>query len=236
MAPLNALETWSVRSGRETKQPKSKCFIVSEGANTEYWYLESLALRLAKMGVPELIELKPVKRTGGERDDSAPKKLAEHAKRIIEDEDGEFGYDDETDRVVMVFDADIYKGREAKFLNELAEYSAFAQVAVTYPSFELFLLLHLENAIREWIEPNKDAILKNDFVGASRRYLDRLASEALGMNVKKNSSVGNLAVDFDRAAAAEKELNQNPRLAIGRLTSNVGAVISGLIQEGSRAE
>lgn len=77
MPPLNSLETWSVRSSRGNRKPKSKCFFIGEGPNTEYWYLKSLAVRLAKMNAPELIELRPVERTGNERNQSAPKKLLE---------------------------------------------------------------------------------------------------------------------------------------------------------------
>lgn len=96
MSPLLPLDTWSARAIRPEVAPKSKCFLVGEGANTEYWYLESLAERLAKMNVPELIELKPVKRTGDDRNQSAPRSLLEQAKRIRADEDGEFGFDVET--------------------------------------------------------------------------------------------------------------------------------------------
>lgn len=67
MSPLLPLDTWSARAIRPEVAPKSKCFLVGEGANTEYWYLESLAERFAKTNVPELIELKPVKRTGDDR-------------------------------------------------------------------------------------------------------------------------------------------------------------------------
>ena len=61
MPPLNSLDTWSSRNEWKVEKPKSKCFLIGEGANTEYWYFDSLATRLAKEGKPELIELKPVK-------------------------------------------------------------------------------------------------------------------------------------------------------------------------------
>ena len=93
MAPLNALDTWSVRSPSPERQPKAKCFLVGEGANTEYWYLEELANLLARQGKPKLIELKPVERTGAQRNQSSPKKLLEHAVEIYDDEGGVYGFE-----------------------------------------------------------------------------------------------------------------------------------------------
>lgn len=66
MAPLNSLGTWAVRSSGGRRRPKSRCFFIGEGPNTEFWYLSGLAERLARMDVPELIELRTVERTGDE--------------------------------------------------------------------------------------------------------------------------------------------------------------------------
>lgn len=53
MPPLNSLDTWSSRNEWKVEKPKSKCFLIGEGANTEYWYFDSLATRLAKEGKPD---------------------------------------------------------------------------------------------------------------------------------------------------------------------------------------
>lgn len=147
MAPLNSLSIWSVRSAGGNRRPKSKCFFIGEGPNTEFWYLSGLAERLARMDVPELIELRAVERTGDEKGQSAPVKLLDHARKVKDDADGRFGFDPELDSVVVFFDADIYKGDEERYLRELKAFDGVADVAVTYPSFELFLLLHLDDAV-----------------------------------------------------------------------------------------
>lgn len=235
MPPLNSLETWSVRSARGGRKPKSKCFFIGEGPNTEYWYLESLAVRLAKMNAPELIELRPVERTGNERNQSAPKKLLEQARLIRGDADM-FGFDPETDRIVVFFDADVYKGDSERYASDLGMFSGVAEVAVTNPSFELYLLLHLDDALEEYVLPNEEEILGNGYVGGKRRYVEKLASDALGFNVKHNEKVGELARRFGVAVMNERALNQDPSQSIGRLTSNVGARIMEIMHTGASSE
>ena len=235
MSPLLPLDTWSTRAVRAERAPKSKCFLVGEGANTEYWYLESLAERLAKMDIPELIELKPVERTGDDRNQSAPRSLLAQARRIREDEDGEFGFDETADRIVVLFDLDVYKGDAKLYSADLEGFDGVAQVAVTNPSFELFLLLHADDALNRVILPNEEEILRNAYFGR-RRFVEKLACDELGMNVKRNRAVGKLAYRFEIAARAEAALNQDPVIAIGALTSNVAASITEVIREGSSPE
>ena len=105
-------------------------------------------------------------------------------------------------------------------------------MAVTNPSFELFLLLHLDGAVERIVLPNEREILRNGYVGR-RRFVEKLASDELGMNVKRNHAVGELAGRFEVAARAESMLNQDSTKAIGKLTSNVAASISAVIRDGS---
>ena len=234
MPPLNSLETWSVRSSRGNRKPKSKCFFIGEGPNTEYWYLKSLAVRLAKMNAPELIELGPVERTGNERNQSAPKKLLEQA-QLIRDDAETYGFDPNADRIVVFFDADVYKGDSGLYMSDLDMFSGVAEVAVTNPSFELYLLLHLDDALEKYVLPNEEEILGNGYVGR-RPYVEKLASDVLGFNVKRNEKVGELARRFGVAAMNERALNQDPSQSIGRLTSNVGARIMEVMHTGASSE
>ena len=135
--------------------------------------------------------------------------------------------------MVIVFDADVYKGHEEEYASDLAMFSGLAQVAVTYPSFEVFLLLHVEGACEDILIPNSEAIVNNGYVGGHRRCVEKLASDALGVNVKKNPAVGRFADFFERAAEEEKKINRDPRNAIGTLTSNVGMVLARIIEQGN---
>ncbi len=235
MPPLNSLDTWSSRTEWKVEKPKSKCFLIGEGANTEYWYFDSLATRLAKEGKPELIELKPVERTEGEKNQSSPKKLLEHAIAVMNGQVNGSDFIKGSDRVVVVFDVDVFKNNPDGYATLLKDFRRERiEVAVTYPSFELYLMLHKPGALETTILPHKNDIVENGHApGSRRRYIEKLASDELGMNLKTNHHVGDLASNFETALVAETRLNQNPDLAVGRLTSNVAKTIQGVIDDGA---
>lgn len=233
MAPMLPLETWSIRAQEPDLRPVSKHYFICEGANTEYWYLSGLATRLAKEGIPELIELKPVKRTGIDANVSAPRRLLGQACEIREDVNGEFEFDPATDGITIVFDVDVYKGDERRYLEDLDDMEKVAEVAVTNPGFELFLLLHAPNAIDDIIRPNAEALLNNRHAANSkRRIADKLVSDVFAINPKSNPEISSLSSSFNRAVQAEKFLNQDARKAIGRLTSNIGKSIFEIVELG----
>lgn len=228
MPPLNALDTWTVRNASKNRQPKSKCFIIGEGAHTEYKYLRALSLRLAKQGIPKLIEIKPVRRSGAERNHSAPTRLRDQAISIRKNEDNKFGFEEDSDQVVVIFDADIFKNRPERLDAILSSFDGVAIPALTNPCFELFLLLHKENAVQDIILPNAEALFENVAFEGKRRIADKLVSDTFGIN-PKSGRVDKLSEKFELAAEAEKALNQDLSLASEMLTSNVGLVLSGII-------
>lgn len=136
----------------------------------------------------------------------------------------------------MFFDADVYKGDSERYASDLGMFSGVAEVAVTNPSFELYLLLHLDDALEKYVLPNEEEILGNGYVGGKRRYVEKLASDVLGFNVKHNEKVGELARRFGVAVMNERALNQDPSQSIGRLTSNVGARIIEVMHAGASSE
>ena len=233
MPPIIAMGTWNERGASAPLKPKSRCFVVAEGANTEYWYLSNLATMLSKRNLPERIEIVPIRRTGDDRNKSHPRALIEQAKKIQDDVDGSFGFERDIDRIVAVFDADVYKGDASRYVADLAEFDGVAQVAVTNPSFELFLVLHVEGAVERYLVPHREEILANGYYeGTRRRFISKLANDVLGMNTKSNRDVARLAESFDVAARQERLLNQDPRSAMNDLTSNIALTIEGLIEEG----
>ena len=100
-------------------------------------------------------------------------------------------------------------------------------VAVTNPAFELFLLLHFDNSYETDILPNAEAILENKKEG-NQTFIYRLLLQRTGMNSKKNSRIGELALKIETAISQEKQLNQNPNNCHGQLTSNIGFVIDSI--------
>ena len=128
--------------------------------------------------------------------------------------------------MVIVFDADIFEKRSPHY-EELLKMAHESQdiLAVTNPSFELFLLLHYEGSLESDILPNAPAILENAKEG-NQTFVYRLLLNRSGMNSKKNPQIGTLAENIETAILQEKGLNQDIAQCHGQLTSNIGKVIS----------
>lgn len=229
MAPINPIGTWSCRREFGTRKPKSKYFIICEGSKTEQAYFEALSRSLAEEGIPALSELKPVQRTGEDETNSDPRRLFTYADEIRNE--AAFDFDAETDQTVLVLDLDVYRRRPRGSLErDLRDCLGENLLAVTNPSFELYLLLHKENAYRDLVVPNEDQLFENKKEG-KRRFSDRLFSEAYGINPKSNAKVGALCKDHEIAEVEERSLNRSLRYAGTRLTSNVGEVIRAMKDE-----
>lgn len=232
MPPLLDRGTWNLRNEPSGRKPKGRCFLLAEGANTEYWYLERLSSVLAKRNLPKRIEMVPIERTEEDRNKSNPHALFDQVLRIRDGGCEDYGFEEDNDIVVVVFDVDIYRRDAQQYVPDIQKLDSVARVAVTNPSFELFLLLHLEGAVDSIIEPHCEEILRNGFYPETRRrYIEFLASQALGMNTKHNKRIANLAERFDVAVRQETRLNQNPERALDCLTSNVACVIQGIVKE-----
>ena len=163
-----------------------------------------------------------MEKTGKDETVSNPKALIEFAE--IQKKVASNKFDMKHDRMVVVFDADIYKNKPEQYKEILELGNPNNILVVTYPSFELYLLLHYDGTCKEIILPNAELILENKKIG-KKRYVGKLFSDKSGMNSKENPAVGELAINIDIAIEQEKMLNQDINNAIGHLTSNVGKVI-----------
>lgn len=225
MPPLNDITTWErfTDTGEEV-QPKSRLYLLYEGSNTEEFYFSKLLVHLNRLGLPRYVAVERCVRTGDDETASNPKRLLKLAKdEILESESFLEG-----DEIAIVFDTDVYAHKEDEYEDLLRRYAEEGvQPYVTFPSFELFLLLHLHDGYEKWVLPNESEIIQNRKV-KGRRYVERLFSEASGMNPKTNEKVGDLEKLHELACEEEKQLNQEAEKAIGRLTSNVGLLIQKL--------
>ena len=83
-----------------------------------------------------------MERTDEDRGYSNPKPLIDFAnaqKKIPENK-----FDPKHDKMVIVFDVDIFKDKEDEYLELLEKGMEDNIIGVTNPSFELFLLLHFK--------------------------------------------------------------------------------------------
>lgn len=230
MSPIRIYTNWNKResSDREQIEPYRKYFFICEGEKTEYWYFKSLIDNRKNIGTHPLIDLRFMEKTEEDIGLSNPKaliKFAENQKKLEEN-----AFDEDHDKMIIVFDADIYKGNSELFHEILIDQGKDNILAVTNPSFELFLLLHYTDAFESIINPNEKLIYENRKKG-KRRYIDKLFSETSNMNSKSNSKIGELVHSIDTAIEQEKKINQDITLSTEMITSNIGNVIAGILDE-----
>lgn len=228
MAPVRVFDSWNKRSSNQKNQiePYRKYYIICEGHNTEKWYFETLINRRKKFPIHNLIDIKYLNKTDEDEHLSNPEKLIDFADKIKND--GSLDYDKAYDKMIVVFDADIFEHAISNYDEIIKKGKLHNIIGVCNPSFELFLLLHFKSSVKEIILPNKEKIIKNVWVGKGknkRRYIEELFRLKSGLKPKKDKAICNLVDDLDIAIEQEKELNNNIDKCKGNITSNIGQII-----------
>lgn len=153
MAPVRSYTNWNSRITDEEEQiePYRKYFFICEGANTETWYFKKLIDIRKELNIHPLIDIRLLEKTEGDRDISFPRRLIEFAEN--QKENPEIAFDKERDKMIVVFDGDIFEEKVLDYDELVAEGEKNNILAVSNPAFELFLLLHYENSYEDDIEP-----------------------------------------------------------------------------------
>ena len=161
MAPVRSYTNWNSRTTDEEEQiePYRKYFFICEGANTETWYFKKLIDIRKELNIHPLIDIRLLEKTEGDRDISFPRRLIEFAEN--QKENPEIAFDKERDKMIVVFDGDIFEEKVLDYDELIAEGEKSNILAVSNPAFELFLLLHYKNSYEDDIEPNAEQIIKN---------------------------------------------------------------------------
>ena len=225
MAPVRTYGGWDLRNSdrQKSEEPYRKYYFIAEGVNTERFYFERLIDERKRLGFKDSIDIRFLEKTEKDKDISYPAHLIEFAEKLKKGSEIEF--DEQYDKMVVVFDADIFEKKVSNYHELLNTRSESSIYAVTNPAFELFLLLHIENSYEEVIESNYEMILQNE-KEQGKTPIYRLLLEKTGLNSKHNSSIGQLALEIDIAIEQEKKLNQDITCCKGKLTSNIAKVIS----------
>lgn len=115
MAPIRTYTNWNKRASDEEEQrePFRKYFFICEGANTEVWYFRKLIDIRKELGIHPLIDIRLMEKTEEDANISNPIRLIEFAEAQKEAADNEF--DRDHDKMIVVFDADIYKNKPDLF-------------------------------------------------------------------------------------------------------------------------
>lgn len=233
--PIKTYTGWNKRSSDQKEQiePFRKYVFICEGANTEVWYFRKLIDLRKRLGIHPLIDIRLWEKTESDRDISYPKALIEFAEKRKVDE--ELAFDRNHDKMIIVFDADIFGTKVAGYDDVISLGEGYGDLmGVTNPNFELFLLLHYPGAYEEDILPNAEQLLKNEKTG-NMRFSYSLLLKRTGINSKKNEEIGNLAEKVDIAIEQEKRLNQDAHACLGQLTSNIGSIIEMICADKAQA-
>ena len=224
---------WDLRTSDNKKlsMPMRKYIFICEGANTEVWYFQGLIDRRRELGIDPNLDIMVMERKEDAKDLSNPKHLLNFAENVKANTD--VGFDRKYDRVVIIFDADIFNGKSEDYVDLIQEGEKYSEniLGVTNPGFELFLILHYENSYEEEIKPCTAKLLSKKETG-KKHYACTIFSKISGMNSKKSENIANLVSKVSVAIEQEgKHLNTNIHTCIGQLTSNIGQIIASIMSE-----
>ena len=163
-----------------------------------------------------------LEKTEGDKDISFPRRLIEFAEK--QKENSEISFDKERDKMIIVFDADIFEKKVIDYDALITMGEKENILAVSNPAFELSLLLHYENSYEEDIKPNEKQIIMNEKDG-HQTFIYQLLLARTGINPKKNAMIGELAKKIDIAIEQEKKINEDIHKCKGQVTCNIGKII-----------
>ena len=225
MSPLREFRSLTNRFDEDIKiEPLRRYYLIFEGANTERKYFQGIDNNRKELGINSQIELVILHKEGDISSFSHPIKLLE----LIEEKkkslktDGKF--DKAIDRFVIVFDRDSYENLE-DYVEFIEKASADNILTVTSPCFELWLILHYENAVEKYVATNKDRLFDNEKVSRAHSFASNLFSEISGTNPKSGSFFNKLKGGIDLAVEQEKALEQDILKMTTEIGSNVGVLI-----------
>lgn len=170
MPPIILHSNWNQRPSdfEKTVEPLRKYFFICEGANTESFYFKKLISIKKEIGIHSLIDLVFIEKTEEDKDISYPQKLVNFAKNE-RDKLIELGkFEKNRDFMIITFDLDIFKNKVKNLDELLIQQDEHLVFGIAYPSFELFLLLHIDNSLNDIILPNKSIIIANEKIGSQR--------------------------------------------------------------------
>jgi len=229
MAPLRQYTNWNKRDyDKEEKiEPYRKYYFICEGQNTEKYYFKRLIDLRKQLNISPFIDIIFLEKTGKDIGSSSPKSLIALADDFIKKNKNKF--DVNFDKIILVFDLDIYENDNEEFQKIIYDTNKKGyMLAVTNPSFELFLLLHKENSLNDIIIPNEQNIVKNEWVGKNKnrkRFINDLFYKTFNFDPKSSDKVKAFVEDVAIAISQEQRINNDYTNSHNRLTSNIGKTI-----------
>lgn len=227
--PVHTYTNWNSRPSDQEEQvePFRKYYFICEGANTETFYFERLIDLRKELGIHPLIDIRLWEKTEGDKNISFAKNLVTFAREQKSLKENEF--DSDRDKMIIVFDGDIFEEKVQGYDELIASIGERDIAAVSNPGFELFLLLHIDGSFEKYIKGHEAEFMT--MVDGKYAYAYNALLEATGMNAKKNPNIGELAENVMIAIEQERFINQDIHQLKGKVSSNIGVIIEGIINE-----
>ena len=219
------------------RREKKKIFVIAEGDKTETKYFQGLKDNAKSLGIDNvIIVLEKDDKSKGTSDPDGLVKLVEDKKKSLTNPshcDEVQTYDPNNDEFLIIMDRDKDFNQDKSKLREsekryhdfIEKYKDKYILGITNPCFEVWLLLHKENAVGEIIEPNYDKILYNKKISSNHTYISKLVSEYFHMNSKKGMRFSKFKDNVINAVKQEKLLPQDLVELEDKVGSNIGKII-----------
>ena len=227
--PVHTYTNWNSRPADQEEQvePFRKYYFICEGANTETFYFERLIDLRKELGIHPLIDIRLWEKTEADKNISFAKNLVTFAREQKSLKENEF--DSDRDKMIIVFDGDIFEEKVQGYDELIASIEERDIAAVSNPGFELFLLLHIDGSYEKYMKGHEAEFMT--MADGKYSYAYNMLLEATGMNAKKNPNIGELAENVMIAIEQERFINQDIHQIKGKVSSNIGVIIEGIINE-----
>ncbi|MEJ6949384.1 RloB family protein [Natronospora cellulosivora (SeqCode)] len=231
MSPLREIRQWTSRY-KEDKQinPLRRYYLIFEGAHTELKYFEGIVNNRKILDIHSLIELVILDKDGDIENHSHPKRLYDLINKKKSQLENDENYNKNIDKFVIIFDRDSYRSSK-KYLDFVKSAEKENILGVTNPCFELWLLLHRDNIIEDYINIYKQDILENKRKSNKHTFISKLFSDLFGMNSKSNLNFEELKDFVNIAIINEKKLEQCTEKMKNVIGSNIGLIIEEMKQD-----
>ncbi len=228
MSPLREIKSWTSRYQDEKRiHPLRRYYLIFEGAHTEVKYFEGIINNRKMLNIHSLIELVILDKEGEIQNHSHPKRLLELIEQKKDQLINEENYEEDIDKFVIIFDRDSYQSSD-NYLNFVNLAGKDNILGVTSPCFELWLLLHRNNILEEYIYIKEKDILENNRVSNRHTYISKLFSDVFKMNSKSNLNFEKLKEHVGTAIINEKKLEQHAEKMVNSIGSNIGLLIEAM--------
>ena len=207
----------------ESVEEKKAIIISCEGRVTEFEYFNGIKNHLSSY-IDVVLEVHVIPKHSNA---SEPKDIVNNLEEYITHA---YDYKNGHDECWLVLDREKVPARKTNILG-IAPIckSKNYNIAITNPTFEFWLLLHLEN-IEQY---DKEVLFKNDKVNTKRKFIDKeLSNRLLGYNKRRGCFPMKIITkeNIQRALEQEKRFENEFEKILDNLGSNVGQLVSKIVK------